>query len=263
MFLTIAGRPRSGTTILQTLCDQHPEVSLTNEFGSLMYLEQSFTRHALNVFRRWRRVQGRWAFDHSYYKNQPDDLARLNRKFALNYLLWLRRHTWRKATAVAVEATYRDLFPSAKVVGDKLPHYLLHMKTLAAQENLKRLVIYRDCRDVTSSFLHQVRTTWKDADWVHQFDTAEKIATSWVRDIQIMESHADRLLILQYEKLMQQPEQELTRLSDWLGIDPRGFPVALLRANSIGKYRDGLTPAEIDAVLAIASPTLLRLGYEI
>lgn len=263
MFLIIAGRPRSGTTILQTLCDRHPEVSMTNEFGSLMYLEQSFTRHALNMFKRLQRVQGKWAFDHAYYINQPEELAQRNKKFARSYLLRLRWQTWRRVTAVAIEATYRQLFPAAKVIGDKLPHYLLHMKTLSAQDNLKRLVIYRDCRDVTSSFLHQVRTTWKDADWVHQFDTAEKIAASWVRDIQIMESHADRLMILQYEKLMQQPEQELARLSDWLGIDPHGFPVELLRADSIGKYREGLTPAEIDAVLAVASPTLLRLGYEI
>ena len=263
MFLIIAGRPRSGTTILQTLCDRHPEVSMTNEFGSLMYLEQSFTRHALNMFKRLQRVQGKWAFDHAYYTNQSDELARLNKRFAMNYLRQLRWQTWGKVTAVAVEATYRQLFPSAKVIGDKLPHYLLHMKTLTAQQNLKRLVIYRDCRDVTSSFLHQVRTTWKGADWVHQFDTAEKIAASWVRDIQIMESHADKLMILQYERLMQQPEQELARLSSWLDIDPQGFPTELLRADSIGKYRQGLTTAEIDAVLTIASPTLLRLGYEL
>lgn len=150
------------------------------------------------------------------------------------------------------------------MIGDKLPHYLLHMKTLTAQQNLKRLVILPGAtRDVTSSFLYQVRTTWKGADWVHQFDTAEKIAASWVRDIQIMESHADNLMILQYERLMQQPEQELARLSSRLDMNPQGFPTELLRADSIGKYRQGLTTAEIDAVLTIASPTLLRLGYEL
>lgn len=58
-----------------------------------MYLEQSFTRHALNMFKRLQWVQGKWAFDHAYYTNQSDELARLNKRFAMNYLRQLR---WRK-----------------------------------------------------------------------------------------------------------------------------------------------------------------------
>ena len=261
MFLIIAGRPRSGTTILQTLCDRHPEISMTNEFGSLMYVEQSFTRHALNMFKRLQRVQGKWAFDHAYYTNQPDELARLNKRFALNYLRQLRWQTWGKVTAVAIEATYRQLFPSAKVIGDKLPHYLLHMKTLTAQQNLKRLVIYRDCRDVTSSFLVQARTNWKDTDWVKNVDTAEKVATKWVRGIEIMEKYADKLIILQYEALMHEPQKELQRVSEAIGLDPAGFPTDMIDPGSIGKYHKGLSPEELETVLRVAGPTMERLGY--
>lgn len=260
MLLIITGRPRSGTTILQTLCDNHPDIALTNEFGNFIYMEQTFGKHALNIMKRWQRVQGKWAFDHSA-GNKAGSLAWQNLLFALKYLHYVKRDHRGKVTVDSLEATYTNLFPSAKVRGDKLPHYLLHMDKLIAYGNLKRLVIYRDCRDVTSSFLQQVRTTWKDASWIHQFDTAKKIATSWVRDIGIMESYADQLMILQYEKLMEQPTQELSRISAWLDIDPQGFPVELLRTDSIGKYRDGLTKAELAAVLKIAGETMLRLGY--
>lgn len=246
---------------MQTLCDRHPDIKMTNEFGNFEYTEQKFGKHIVNVLQRWRQVQGKWAFDNSYV-NKNQSLAWLNLKFTLNYLFFLNRKCQRKRVTIAsIEATYKALFPAARVVGDKLPHYLLHMEMLASQARLKRLVIFRDCRDVTSSFLEQVRTTWKGAPWTNQFDTAEKIATSWVRDIKIMEAYADKLLIVQYESLMRQPVEELSRISTWLNIDPEGFPVELLQTNSIGKYKQGLTPAEIDAVRQIAGPTMLRLGY--
>ena len=261
MLLIIAGRPRSGTTILQTLCDRHPDITMTNEFGSFMYTEQKFGKHALNIFKRWQRVQGKWAFEYSYV-NSTKPLSWLNLMFAMKYLFYLGRNCWSGGVMVdSIEAAYEDLFPAARVKGDKLPHYLLHMEKLASLDGLKRLVIFRDCRDVTSSFLKQVRTTWIGASWTHQFDTAEKIATSWVRDIKIMEAYADKLLIVQYEKLMLQPAQELSRISAWLNVDPQGFPIELFRTNSIGKYQDGLTTAELNAVLEIAGPTMLRLGY--
>lgn len=260
MVLIIAGRPRSGTTILQTLCDSHPDIAFTNEFGNFQFIDQSFIKHAHNIFNRWQRVKGKWAFDFSSV-DEAKPLARVNFAFAMRYLFYLFGNCRKAVTVEAIEATYKDIFPEAKVVGDKLPHYLLQMEKLAAQENLKRLVIYRDCRDVTSSFLKQARTTWKDAPWIHKLDSAEKIATSWVRDVGIMESFADKLMIVQYETLMRQPAQELARISTWLDIDPDGFPIELLSTNSIGKYQEGLTTAELETVLQIAGPTMARLGY--
>ena len=260
MALIIAGRPRSGTTILQTLCDRHPDIAFTNEFGNFLYVDQKFFRHARNIFDRWQRVKGKWAFDFSSI-DESKSLAAINFKFAMKYLFHLYGNYRKTVTVASIEATYRDLFPEAKVIGDKLPHYLLQMDKLAAQDDLKRLVIYRDCRDVTSSFLKQARTTWKDAPWIHKLDSAEKIATSWVRDIEIMESFADKLMILQYETLMNQPAQELARISAWLNIDPEGFPVELLNSDSIGKHKKGLTEEELDTVMKIAGPTMERLGY--
>ncbi|GJM40488.1 MAG: hypothetical protein DHS20C20_07700 [Ardenticatenaceae bacterium] len=260
MALIIAGRPRSGTTILQTLCDKHPDIALTNEFGNFLYLDQQYLDHAWNIFDRCQRVKGKWTFEiDSFGSKKP--LAVVNLLFAAQYLWHLRKNYRKTVTVEAIEATYKLMYPNAKVIGDKLPHYLLSMRKLASQENLKRLVIYRDCRDVTSSFLKQARTNWKEAPWIHKLDTAEKIATSWVRDIDIMESLSERLMIVQYEKLMHQPEQELARISDWLGVDPAGFQKELLSTESIGKHKKGLTPDELETVMQVAGPTMERLGY--
>ena len=260
MVFIIAGRPRSGTTILQRLCDGHPEIAMTNEFGNFLYLDQSLGEHALNLFRRWKRVQGKWAFDVSY-ASEKKLLAYKNLFFVLKYIYFLSGNHWGQVTVKSIEIAYQKLFPQSKLIGDKLPHYLLQMDRFVTQDNLKRLVIYRDCRDVTSSFLKQVRTTWKGADWVQQLDSAEKIAKSWVRDIQIMEAFSDKLIILQYEALMRQPKIELARVSAALGIDSAGFPIDMINPSSIGKYKQGLSSEELEIVMGIAGPTMERLGY--
>jgi hypothetical protein len=92
-----------------------------------------------------------------------------------------------------------------------------HFDRFVDNPGLIHLVIYRDCRDVTSSFLKQARTTWRDAPWVSKVDTAEKIAQRWVRGIDIMEQYAAKVYITRYETLMQQPRR------NWIGW-PTGWP---------------------------------------
>lgn len=260
MILMIGGHPRSGTTLLQTLCDLHPDMAVTNEFGCFSFLGQSYRAYAGSIFNRWQRVQGKWAFDIAY-ANYPRLLKTNNFFFGLRHLYHYRKQHESEVTAVSLEATYRTMFPKAKVVGDKWPHYLFRMDKYVQDDDLTRLVIYRDCRDVTSSFLVQARTNWKDTDWVHRVDNAEKVAARWVRGIEIMEAHANKLIIMQYEALMHEPKRELQRVSEVLGLDLAGFPTDMINPGSIGKYQKGLTPEELETVMAVAGPTMARLGY--
>lgn len=260
MILMIGGHPRSGTTLLQTLCDLHPEMAMTNEFGCFSFLGQSYGEYARSIYDRWQRVQGKWAFDISY-AGQQKVLKWHNLRFAMRHLWRFRQQFQGEVTAVSLEKTYRAMFPGARIVGDKWPHYLFRMNEYVQNKDLNRLVIYRDCRDVTSSFLVQARSNWKDADWVHKVNNAEKIAARWVRGIEIMEKHAEDLIILQYEALMHEPEQELKRVSEAIGLDPSGFPTEMINPGSIGKYKKGLTPDELETVMQIAGPTMERLGY--
>ncbi len=260
MILMIGGHPRSGTTLLQTLCYLHPEIGMANEFGNLVFLGRSYEEYVHHIFDRWRRVQGRLAFDISYHGN-PLRMKINNMGFALRHLYHFRRYCDGVATAVSIEAAFRAMYPKAKIVGDRWPHYLFRMDKYVQEDNLIRLVIYRDCRDVTSSFLVQARTNWKNTKWVRNVDSAEKMAAKWVRGIEIMEKHADKLVILQYEALVHEPEKELRRVSEAIGVDPSGFPAGMIDPGSIGKYQKGLTPQELESMMAVAGPTMERLGY--
>lgn len=126
---------------------------------------------------------------------------------------------------------------------------------------LLRLVIYRDCRDVTSSFLRKVRTDWKRQRWAQYVDTAEKVALRWVRAIEDLENHAEDLYIIRYEELVADPRPVLDRLARWLEVDPGGFEPGMVSASSVGKYMQGLTTRELDDVLKVAGSTMKRLNY--
>jgi hypothetical protein len=184
--------------------------------------------------------------------------------FAIRYLGKIRRYHRGAIDLPAVEATLREIFPGAGIVGDKMPDYVHLLDTLAPTRGLANVVIYRDCRDVTSSHLKLARTSWRNQRWIRDQDTAEKVAARWVAAVEAMERQRDKIHSIRYEDLVRDPRRELAMLAEWLAVDPSGFPDASIRSvrdNGIGKYADGLTGQELEAVMAVAGPAMARLGY--
>lgn len=266
--LLIGGRPRSGTTLLRELCNAHPDITLTHEFGTFLGLNEPLSNYQKRIYHQLRtqpilgcRVLGplssrsrlrRWA------------TSTRGHVFAIRYLNKIRRYGPGPVELTAIEATLRDVLPRTTIVGDKMPAYVDRLDRLARTSGLISVVIYRDCRDVTSSHLKMARTRWRNEPWVRGQDTAEKIATLWVAALETMERHRDRIHIVRYEDLVQEPRRVLSTLAEWLGIDPAGFPdasIANVRGNGIGKHRHGLTEQELEAILSVAGPTMARYGY--
>lgn len=265
MVLLIGGHARSGTTMLWRLCNGHPDIRLTYEFRAFYALGKPFQEYQREILEHMR-YRG-------IYENRvlglPDTGNRLLRGinilsgygFAARYLFGLRRYRKAPIDSAAVEATLKGLFPHARVVGDKYPNYVFMLDKLTGIDGLSCLIIYRDCRDVTSSTLRRVRTDWRNKRWATGINSAEKVATRWVRAVELMKHYAERIKMTRYEDLIQQPELELEALGNWLGVDPSGFPKELIRDASIGNYKSGLTDEELTSVMKIAGPIMTRLGY--
>ena len=127
----------------------------------------------------------------------------------------------------------------AKVAADKFPDYVFAIDELVRAPDIRCVAIYRDCRDVASSFLQKVRTTWKHQAWVEGLDDAAEISRRWVRSLEIMEAESERVLAIKYEDLVRQPAAELKRLALWLDVDPYTFRIGDVRDTSIGKFARG------------------------
>jgi hypothetical protein len=74
-------------------------------------------------------------------------------------------------------------------------------------------------------------------------------------------SYKDKLHIIRYEDLIQQPHHEFEGLGRWLGVDPSGFSDKLIQDTSIGKYQKGLSEEEVATVMETAGATMTRYGY--
>jgi hypothetical protein len=260
MALIIGGHMRSGTTLLRNLCNGHPDITVTMEFGCFNGLGKPYAVYARQLLRRcWRRknqsflVQGK---EETHWRHVLRSYA-----FVARYFLAVRRSRHEEIDAPAVEAALQRAFSTSRVVGDKVAQYVFSLDELAQQDNLVRVIIYRDCRDVTHSVLNRVRSQWRDRQFTEDWNTAEKIATHWIRAIEEMERHAETLHIMRYEDLIREPALTLGTLGRVLGVDPAGFPTEMIHAASVGKHASGLAAEDLATVMDIAGPTMARLGY--
>lgn len=257
--LIIGGMPRSGTTLLRRLCDGHPRMRVTYELGNYGFIGDPFPVYMARAANRVLEVNGRSRFMGKNGRRRTNYMS--NVRDVGTHLVRLAMGGSARVTLHALVEEARKRNPEARIVGDKTPQYIFVMDRLVALPGLLRVVIYRDCRDVTSSYLHMARTKWRRRRWIHETDTAEKIARRWVHAIEIMESHAEHLFVIRYEDLVRGPRSELERLAEWLGVEPSGFDATMVSDSSVGQYRQGLRAQEMEEVLDVAGPTMARLNY--
>jgi hypothetical protein len=232
---------------------------VTNEFSNFAFVGDPLPVYAARAAKRVLEINGASRIIGKYGTRTTNYLG--NVRAVTAHLLHLARMGVGRVTLSAIVAEAHEAAPGALVVGDKMPPYIFMMDRLVLLPGLRRVVIYRDCRDVTSSFLRMARTRWRLRLWVRELNTAERIALRWVRAIEIMERHVEHLFAIRYEDLVGNPGSELQRLAEWLRVESSGFDAKLVSESSVGKYRQGLTAQELDDVLRVAGPTLERLKY--
>lgn len=257
MLLIIGGHPRSGTTMLTYVCNTHPDIALTFEFQSFLRLGSAYDEYLASLRMDW---QTRAVID---ARKEYSLFSKIrNRLFISRFLNAMRPYRGEVVTIEILRSVLHQVFPRVKIAGDKFPRYIWQMPDLAQTPNLIPVVIYRDCRDVVQSTLRMVRTSWKGKPFVESLDTADKIAAHWVDTMNWTEEHQDLLHIIRYEEMVQDPTSVLARLSAKLGVDRLGFSKNSVWPTAIGRYREILTPEELEAVMDIAGPTLTHWGYE-
>ncbi|HHB81630.1 MAG TPA: sulfotransferase, partial [Aliiroseovarius sp.] len=264
----VVGHPRSGTTLLASMLGRHPDFASTPE---TQYLSQA----------RYLLAQSR--------KQGPHALARAAMQSPLKYLItdpdeyenMLTRAAdgrpldERIVFSVALEH-FRRAHGAHRVV-EKTPWHLRGMDRLVSWFPDCRIVwIVRDGRACVRS-LQKVKGAPNDA---------RVLARQWARNMAfgrvLSEQAGDRLATVRYEDLIADPERELTRLCDHLGValDPamldtsRGTnvikpnetahktkvntPVDASRAEA---WRTELSARDLADMAPIMNETLAALGY--
>ena len=258
----LTGHHRSGTSILALLCNSHPDIAITNEFGNFGALGEPWAAYARFIFSRW------WHRRNVPFALAPVYARRVRGAYMLKNLIFISRYLYAIAgqrigqvDAAVIAAALRTMTPEKRVFGDKHPDYVFQLDRFARMESLRCVFIYRDPRDLANSVVAVSRTVWRNS-FPSELREAEEVARRWVHMIDIWQQQSAKVHAIRYEDLVLTPGAVLPALGAWLGVDPDGFQHQMLRADSVGKYRTGLSEQETLDVLAIAGSTMRRLNYQ-
>jgi hypothetical protein len=162
---------------------------------------------------------------------------------------------------------------------DKTPAYIGHIDRLAEIWPDARFVhLIRDGRDVALSVMNVPFGP----------NNAWAAARSWAQAIRLghnaAERYTDRVLELRYEDLVFEPEREVTRVCEFVGLTYSPDMLAIERTDrskvtedqsdwftsvwsgittdAVGKWRTGLSPRDVEMFESVAGDELRALGYE-
>lgn len=206
----IVGTIKSGTTWLQIILDNHPEISCRGE-GHFCTFLLSNLQHALNDYNK--KVENKNKTIFRELKGYP-----LLNKEHLFFIV-------ASAILLLLNEQTGDSLP--KVVGEKTPDHIRAMPFLHELfPSAKFLHIIRDGRDVTvSGWFHNLRVTpdrtYKTFGSLDRF--VETIAKGWSNEIGLARSfaaaHPDLYFELQYEELHRQPSAVIRKILKFLGVE--------------------------------------------
>ncbi|MEP2785138.1 MAG: sulfotransferase [Pseudoruegeria sp.] len=277
----IVGVGRSGTTLLRLMLDSHPDMAVPPEFNwlepVLLDLQKAKPDPGL-IYRKIIQSQS-W-----------QDLGIPNTK--LKQLAETHLEEGPEPFLRAIYQTYSHRVGKSRV-GDKTPKNLLRMSQISHWIPEAYFIhIIRDCRDVVYS--------WKNV-WIGENSTVTALARMWCEQLEAAERQKSGLPYyteIRYEDLIRFPQKTLSDLCEKIQLDMHDKQLSYFTRTSdrltelkamkhhrvisaqerqemfaqvyqapnparIGRWKQGLSTAEVEQILDISAPKLLSLGYEI
>lgn len=268
-FVFIVGRGRSGTTLVRAMLTSHSDLAIPNETHFIVPLSRDrrlfHSDDQPNVEALLSKLRRQPGFRHMGLDN--DEVAHL---FDSE-----RPGTYSDAIRLLFQMHAR--MQGKNRFGDKTPIHVLHIEYLAELFPEARFIhLIRDGRDVTLSIMDQhwgPVSVWEGAVYWRRFVQAGRLAGARVG--------ADRYMELRYESLLDEPEQHVRALCDFVNLkfDPsmlRYFENAgeitagedhhrsihLPPTKNLRNWRSEMSAADVELFEVLAGDLLTELGYE-
>ncbi len=206
----VVGRPRSGTTLLRTLFDAHPNVSFPPECQFIINLFPRYGRitnwKESDIISFYNDLINQWLFDTWKIDNVKLQKRLLKFQGPANY----------STICKAVYLEYNSLFDKENIIllGDKNPGYTIYTKQLQKIfPEAKFIHLLRDYRDNFVSI--------KNVDF--ELPLPSVVAQKWKYFYKKFnldsKTEPDRYKTIKYEDLVNDPEKKVRELCDFIGIE--------------------------------------------
>jgi hypothetical protein len=285
----IFGRPRSGTTLLTTLFNAHPNIRIAPEFPVMLFLYQRFKNVKI-----WDESTIRSFVDHVYeyskFSLRRVENLKLDKEFIVSELLKYKEQATIQLLLKSINYYAYSVYPKEETlwIGDKNPIYSIYAGRLRKIfPEAKFICIIRDYRD---NFVSIQKLAEKEI--AVEAPNLSLQAGRWRYFIRLYlrckRRFPDRYYILRYEDLVTDQEKTVKSLCDFLeiGYDPSVFDfykkkdeVSEIYSNTIwdkfhenllkpvntgrmNTWQDKLTDEQVRMADQIAGKYADKLGYE-
>jgi hypothetical protein len=238
----IMGRPRSGTTLLTTLFNAHPNVKIAPEFPIMLFLYQQFK----NV-KVWDEATIRSFVDHAFYYSGSSKInsrrvenLKIDKEFIIGELLKHKEDGNIQLFLKSINYYAFSLYEKKETlwIGDKNPVYSIFAHRFRKIfPDAKFICIVRDYRD---NFISIRRLVEKEI--AVEAPSIPLQVGRWRYFVKLFldckKRYPDQYYILKYEDLVTKQEETFRSLCDFLGIvyDPKVFEFYKKKEETIEAY---------------------------
>jgi hypothetical protein len=261
--LFIVGCPRSGTTLVQQALNRHSRIVVPPEtaYFSMFLGPMGCCWRMQRLFLK--RINSDLGFDLAVPSHRVRTVEQARAFFE------------EIAAAYLAKSEKKDV----QLFVEKTPQHILHLTRIAAvYPDAKILIVYRDGRDVAASLS---KVPWGPSNPYAAFRVWLRCYRAQQRAI--AHGNAD-LICVKYEELAANPEKELARITDFLGVcyEPQmaegagnrdGVPsreydwkaraFERITTARTGQWRKELTPRQAQNLERWGGAALRSLGYEV
>lgn len=207
----IVGRSRSGTTLLRTLFDAHPNVIMPFESPFIWVLRNKYRKKQY-----WSKRDLKNFYEDLYKTNWKFKLWPVDKEKLLNDLLSLEGRTDYLTVCKCVHANYQSTFPKKEIkwIGDKNPKYSVRLRKIEKMfPEVRYIHIIRDYRDHLYSMLKVNFLGSVIPEILYQWRYSAKTIEKFKK------KKPDKIISIRYEELAADPEKVFGDICRFLNIE--------------------------------------------
>lgn len=275
----IIGNPRSGTSLLRLMLNNHPLISVPPECGFVVWLHEKYKEESFldkNVVEN---------FITDVMKSRKFETWGVDRETIESFVLSRSFQQYKEIASAIYFAFALKIGKSPALIGDKNNYYIKHIETLKEIFNSPKFIfIVRDGRDVACSYRELSLKNISSIYAPNIPSSLELMANEWaVNNSLILKELNEQSLFVSYEDLVSDTSQTLGRICSFLNVvfsesmleyyEHNDEPLEFLQwksktlekpdAGNVGKYKNILTHDEVMLFESLAGETLSAFGYNI